>query len=197
MLEGVRTGRGGPLSRTACPERCWRHLAERLEPYPRDVSEITKEQTDFLKQSVAGLAEEGKVICVRLALFAEMMKGKEWTPATLKEVGGTSGIGVTFLEETFSSTSASPKHQASTRKRLVRSSKPCCPNPAQTSKATCGLTPSCWKLSGYGNRPKDFDDLIQILDSEIRLITPTDPEGKDARRCSRSRRPKQARSTFS
>ena len=29
------------------------------------------------------------------------------------------------------------------------------------------------------SRPKDFDDLIRILDSEIRLITPTDPEGKE------------------
>jgi hypothetical protein len=31
--------------------------------------------------------------------------------------------------------------------------------------------------SGYGNRPKDFDDLIRILDGELRLITPTDLEG--------------------
>ena len=37
------------------------------------------------------------------------------------------------------------------------------------------------EASGYGNRPKDFDDLIRILDSEIRLITPTDPEGKEDR----------------
>ena len=36
------------------------------------------------------------------------------------------------------------------------------------------------EASGYGNRPKDFDDLIRILDNEIRLITPTDPEGKEA-----------------
>ena len=35
------------------------------------------------------------------------------------------------------------------------------------------------EASGYGSRPKDFDDLIRILDSEIRLITPTDPEGKE------------------
>ena len=34
------------------------------------------------------------------------------------------------------------------------------------------------EASGYGNRPRDFDDLIRILDSEIRLITPTDPEGQ-------------------
>src|SRR5262249_31203900 len=33
--------------------------------------------------------------------------------------------------------------------------------------------------SGYASRPKDFDDLLRILDSEIRLITPTDPEGKN------------------
>ena len=32
--------------------------------------------------------------------------------------------------------------------------------------------------SGYASRPRDFDDLLRILDSEIRLITPTDPEGR-------------------
>src|SRR5262249_23320362 len=31
--------------------------------------------------------------------------------------------------------------------------------------------------SGYANRPRDFEDLLRILDSEIRLLTPTDPEG--------------------
>jgi formylglycine-generating enzyme required for sulfatase activity len=36
------------------------------------------------------------------------------------------------------------------------------------------------EASGYGSRPDDFDHLIRILDNEIRLITPTDPEGKDA-----------------
>ena len=31
--------------------------------------------------------------------------------------------------------------------------------------------------SGYVHRPGDFDDLFRILDDELRLITPTDPEG--------------------
>src|SRR5262249_26314400 len=30
--------------------------------------------------------------------------------------------------------------------------------------------------SGYTDRPRDFNDLIHILDPELRLITPTDPE---------------------
>src|SRR5262249_43694193 len=33
--------------------------------------------------------------------------------------------------------------------------------------------------SGYGSRPADFEDLMRILDGELRLITPTDPEGKE------------------
>src|SRR5262249_6103399 len=36
------------------------------------------------------------------------------------------------------------------------------------------------QASGYGHRRRDFDDLLRILDSELRLLTPTDPEGKDA-----------------
>ena len=32
-------------------------------------------------------------------------------------------------------------------------------------------------VSGYANRTKDFNSLIRILDAELRLITPTDPEG--------------------
>ena len=69
---------------------------------PESPAETTADQRRFLKRAVAGLVEEGKVICVRLALFAEMMKGKEWTSTTLRQIGGTEGVGVTFLKETFS-----------------------------------------------------------------------------------------------
>ena len=71
-------------------------------------SERARDQRDFVRESVNGLAEEGRVIPVRLALFAEMMKGKTWNLSTLKEVGGTKGVGVAFLEETFSASAAPP-----------------------------------------------------------------------------------------
>ena len=73
--------------------------------------ERTNEQELFLDQAVAGLAQEGKVVPVRLSLFAEMVKGKPWTPAALKEIGGPEGVGAAFLEETFSSPSAPPHHR--------------------------------------------------------------------------------------
>ena len=78
---------------------------------PENHGATTREQKEFLTQAVSGLAQEDKVVSVRLALFAEMMKGKPWTPASLKEVGGTEGVGVTFLEETFSAATAPPEHR--------------------------------------------------------------------------------------
>src|SRR5262249_30333203 len=80
----------------------------KLPPSPKDT---TGEQKQFLQQAVTGLAREGKVVCVRLALFAEMMKGKPWTPATLRAMGGTAGVGATFLEETFGAATAPPEHR--------------------------------------------------------------------------------------
>ncbi len=59
---------------------------------PDQEKSLLKEQNAFLDQAVAGLAQDSKVISVRLALFAEMVKSKPWTPTTLKEVGGTEGV---------------------------------------------------------------------------------------------------------
>src|SRR5205823_6414610 len=66
---------------------------------PARAGERTPEQERFLDQAIAGLAQDGKIIPVRLSLFADMIRGKPWTPATLHAVGGTEGIGLLFLEE--------------------------------------------------------------------------------------------------
>ena len=145
---------------------------------PENRGETSKDQKEFLKQTVSGLAQEGKIICVRLALFAEMMKGKAWTPTTLKEVGGAEGVGVTFLEGTFSAAAAPPEHryyQKAARAVL----KALLPESGTDIKGHMRSYAELLEASGYANRPKDFDDLLRILDGEIRLITPTDPEGKE------------------
>ena len=87
---------------------------------PERTGDISRDQHAFLDQAITGLAQDGKVISVRLALFAEMVKGKPWTPATLREVGGTEGVGVTFLEETFSSPTGKSRSIAFTRRQPRR-----------------------------------------------------------------------------
>ncbi len=145
---------------------------------PETASDYLKEQKEFLMETVNGLAEEGKVISVRLALFAEMMKGKPWAHSTLKEVGGTEGVGVTFLEETFSASAAPPEHRLH-QKAAQALLKALLPGSGTDIKGQMRSRQELLEASGYANRPGDFDDLIHILDAELRLITPTDPEGKD------------------
>ena len=136
----------------------------------------SKDQKEFLNQAVSGLAQEGKVISVRLALFAEMMRGKAWTPAKLREVGGTEGVGVTFLEETFSATTAPPEHRLHQKAaRAVLNA--LLPESGTDIRGHMRSYGELLNASGYDGSSPDFTRLIQILNREIRLITPTDPEG--------------------
>jgi serine/threonine protein kinase/formylglycine-generating enzyme required for sulfatase activity len=146
---------------------------------PQGDEKPNREQDAFLDQAVAALAQDGKVISVRLALFAEMVKGKPWTPATLRAVGGMAGVGVTFLEETFRSPSANPRHRL--HEKAARSVlKTLLPETGTDIKGQMRSRLQLHEASGYAGRDKDFAELVRILDAELRMITPTDPEGAEA-----------------
>jgi eukaryotic-like serine/threonine-protein kinase len=143
---------------------------------PENIGDLSSDQNSFLDQSISGLALDGRIISVRLALFAEMVKGKPWAPATLKEVGGTEGIGLAFLEETFSASTAPAEHRFH-QKAAQAVLKALLPETGTDIKGQMRSRQELLDASGYATRPRDFDDLIHILDPELRLITPTDPEG--------------------
>jgi hypothetical protein len=143
---------------------------------PENRNELSPSQGQFLDQAVAGLARDGTVISVRLALFAEMVKGKPWTPATLKEVGGIEGLGVTFLEETLGARAVHPEHRL--HQRAARAVlKALLPEQGTDIRGHTRSQPELLEASGYGRRPQAFGGLLRMLDTELRLITPTDPEG--------------------
>ncbi len=141
----------------------------------------SSDQDSFVDRSIAGLAQDGKIVPVRLALYAEMVKGKPWTPATLREVGGTEGIGLAFLEETFSAATAAPQHRIH-QKAAQAVLKALLPETGTDIKGQMRSRQELLEASGYASRPGDFDALIHILDPELRLITPTDAGGKDGGR---------------
>lgn len=139
----------------------------------------SKEQDAFLDRAIESLSENDKVIPVRLALFAEMVKGKPWAPATLKEVGGFEGVGVAFLEDTFSATTAPPEHRL--HQRGARSVlKMLLPASGADIKGHLRSEDELLEASGYARHPGDFTALLRMLDGELRLLTPTDSEDLDA-----------------
>ncbi len=139
---------------------------------------LTKDQDAFLDRAVAWLAEGDKVIPVRLALFWEMVKNKTWNRATLDEWRDMDELGVSFLEESFFASTAptqNQRHQDAAQAVLNA----LLPEEGAAIKGHMQSHAELLKASGYSNRPKKFEELIGILDSELRLITLTDPEGKD------------------
>jgi len=143
---------------------------------PEKTEDITNDQRTFLDTVISGLAEDGKIISVRLALFAEMVKGKSWIPLTWREVGGTEGVGLTFLRETFSGRTAPPEHRLH-QKAAQAVLKALLPEIGADIRGQMRSELELKAVSGYALRPREFADLICILDTELRLITPTDPEG--------------------
>ena len=152
---------------------------------PEQTGDISRDQHVFLDQAITGLSQDGKVVSVRLALFAEMMKGKPWTPATLRDVGGTEGVGVTFLEETFCSPQANPKHRQH-QKAAQAVLKALLPETGTDIMGQMRSEGELQKAAADADPSREFADLTQILDNELRLITPTDPEGSGDERPSDS-----------
>lgn len=139
---------------------------------PSDPRRRTEQQKQFLTQAVEQTAHEGKVICVRLALMAEMLKGRPWTLDTLEQIGGFEGIGVSYLEDSFSADHSKRHHRVH----------------EQAAKAVLGrLLPEHGSIkghirsrqelsvaAGYDDKSGEFESLMKVLDNELRLITPTE-----------------------
>ena len=142
---------------------------------PAEPEKPSPEQQEFLTRAVRELADGETVACVRLAVFAEMFKGRPWTPAKLDEVAQQGGVGVAFLEETFSAKTAPPAHRLhkAGAQRVLRA---LLPEVGSDIKGQMRSYQQLREAATDGKRPADFDTLLRILDREARLITPTEPE---------------------
>ncbi len=175
LVEGRNTG----LVDLFDPPHARKVLAEfgrALGCLPARPAEPTPEQERFLDQAVAGLAADGKIVPVRLSLFAEMTRGKPWTPASLRAVGGAEGIGVLFLEESLGPRAARPEyrlHQEGARAVL----RALLPEQGTNIKGAMRSREELMAAAGCERRPTEFDAFLRILDTELRLITPTEAHG--------------------
>ena len=112
-------------------------------------------------------------------MFCELFQGKPWDLKTLKKAGGVEGVGVLFMDETFSADNAPAEnryHQKAVRSVLNT----LLPEPGSKIKGRMRSDGDLMEVSGYADRPDDFQALVRILDEKTHLITPTDPEGLGA-----------------
>jgi Domain of unknown function (DUF4145)/Sulfatase-modifying factor enzyme 1/AAA domain/Bacterial tandem repeat domain 1 len=133
---------------------------------------LSTSDQEFLDAAVSLIADDGKVIPVRLSLFAEMIRNKPWTVNTVRETGGAAGIGVAFLEDTFNSPESHPEHKRHVdgAKRLLAA---LVPDHGSDIKGSMRAAKELQKIAGYAGRDRDFSKLLRILSIELKLITLT------------------------
>jgi serine/threonine protein kinase len=142
---------------------------------------LTPEQDQFLTAAIQGLAEkefdetdpaeQGRVKCVRLAMFAFMMKDHpRWEPASIPP-GGVTRVGVNFLKSRFDIAAA--PHRA--YERAAESVLAVLPSPrrGQLARDTTEKRTGYDLLKVSKLPPREFLRLLDILNDE-RLVTPTD-----------------------
>ncbi|MFK8113954.1 MAG: protein kinase [Rubripirellula sp.] len=160
-------------------------LGAAYDRLPGDSGAISTQQQAFIDQVIDELSEGGKVFPIRLALLVEMIKTEEWNPQTLSRLGGTQGIGLTFLEDSFS-TDLAPAAQRAHESAARRVLRLLLPSGGVAIKGN--MRPDCELLeaSGYADNRDAFAELMRILEVDLRLISPTDPAGTSSSEDSQS-----------
>ena len=143
---------------------------------PDKLAELTTAQLTFLDRVIADLRDEdGKVVTVQLALLAQMLEGQAWTPAALDQIGGAAGIGRAFLEEEFDKRSASAECQLH-RAAAIKVFEALLPHVGTAIKGRSRSRQDLLDASGYAQRPAEFEELVQLLDGQLRIITPVETD---------------------
>ena len=132
-----------------------------------------RDQERFIDGAIDNLAHDGKVIPVHLALFAEMVKSKDWIPSTLRILGGTVGIGAQFLNDSFSASYA-PANQKAHDEAARRILKTLVPGLGIEIKASRRTRAELLAVSGYETDRARFDMLMTIMESDLKLISATE-----------------------
>ncbi|HQZ65500.1 MAG TPA: SUMF1/EgtB/PvdO family nonheme iron enzyme, partial [Planctomycetaceae bacterium] len=148
---------------------------------PTDGKSLSAGQDSFIDNSIDDLStDERRVAPVRLALFAEMVKSDPWTPETLKRYGGALAIGTRFLEEKFVSPGA-PEHCRQHRTAAMEFLKRLIPDTESDEDSENAAIKklesesTLRKMSPYAAKAEEFDQLKDLLEKDLRLITPTVP----------------------
>jgi len=138
----------------------------------------SRDEREFLDRAIAQLGPDGRVVPVQLALFAEMVKRHPWQPATLRGSGGAAGLGAMFLEQTFAGPAAPPVHRvhAAAARNVLEL---LLPDGDAQIKGHRRSRAELLAASTFAQRPAQFDELLRVLDGELRLITPLDPHRDD------------------
>ena len=144
---------------------------------PKAPHRLSQDQLRFVERAIEELAEEAGVVPVRLVMFAEMTKEREWTATTFREIGGTSGVAIAFLDSQFGEGASRQLAEFSRPAReLLRRLMPASATTLKGEKHTTTELQAACQLDDS----KKFQQLIHLLDHDLHLISPVEVDSSAA-----------------
>ncbi len=155
-----------------------RHARKVLAAYGRAFNAVDEQlsanQSKFISDAVAEIAEDGKIIPIHLALFAQMTDSDSWDAAHFKRLGGWHGIGVQFLQSILSDKRKS-RYESTCRAVLQQ----LLPESASDIKGTHKSLAELAHATGHADDRAGLQDTLDLLDREMRIITPTESDDEE------------------
>ena len=169
-LSDQRNAMSLPLLNTQHAERTLEAIGRAYECLPSAPEPISDTQHSFIELAVRQLSQEGFVVCVRLAMFAELMRKHPWEPKTLSRLGGMDGAAIKYLEESFDAHIAPISHRsvAPLCREILRALLPVLP--AET-KSSAKSKKTLSDLVFQTESEVEFEQAIGVLEKELRLIS--------------------------
>ncbi len=170
LLDGINAS-NHPLMNKVHARRVLESFGRAYEMLPAFDSELTASQRKFIETAIDGLAKDESVLCVRIAMFAEMMRTYPWETQTIIGFGGVDGAVARFLTDAFHSQNSpmSRRSVASICTEILRALLP------DDDRELKSAAKSLSELAKGANEDKDsvrFTQAIRCLESDLRVISP-------------------------
>ncbi len=136
---------------------------------PAKAEDLTDEQQAFLKRVVEMLSLDGRLYPVRIAVFVEMFRRLPWTLESLAGLSSPDDVAISFLNNMFG-TAASQSHQS--LEPLIRKILAVLLPPSGQIKGPVVPLVQLRNACESEQSASIFEDVIRLLDSELRIITP-------------------------
>ncbi len=141
------------------------HAMDRLPHMDHPLSNV---QQQFLDDAIAAISDNGRVTCVHLAVLAEMFKARDWTPQSLRALGGFSGVGEAYLEATLGSQASASPAVRELANRLLEQLLPTIVSSKVRDRSCTAKELS--EATGSDDR-KQLIQTLHWLDRDLRLVT--------------------------
>jgi serine/threonine protein kinase len=139
------------------------------------VGRLSPQQEKFIDLAVNLLAADGFVICIRLVLFAEFFRNRDWNLSSFRRFGSIDGIAEAFFQEVFELSESKPQHKWKlvTIERILQT---LVPSKGMQIRENVISYSDLAKAAGFDPIDEEYKCALNFLEHDLKIIVTSDIE---------------------